>query len=826
MTKGLLYGIKKFPSDLKNSDLLLLFLAVILAVTSITTVTFFGDRLKISIQQQAAVVLGADAVLRSSSPISSVYLQQAQREGLKTAESISFLSMVIVNEDNLLASIKATSPEYPLRGTLKLRSFNGQRINKHQGAPRQGYAWAEQKLMDQLNIPKGGSIVIGDREFIIESVLDDFPDRNIGFLNFSPTVLVNIADLESMGVILPGSRVLYRQMFAGNQERLDRFLTGLENLPPEIRIQQIENIGQQLGKTLDRSSRFLSLAGLATIIVAAIAAMISSRRFALRNLLSCSLMKTFGASQGFILAALISQLLLMTLLATTIGVALGFAIQSILAGLLEGVFESSLPDPSWQPIWVALLTSTCLIVGTVTPYLQQLKTTQPIRILRNDFSYEHRGALLINGLAMASLMVFLFILLADFTLVMIIILSLFVLGMVLTAMGWLLVKCTALMNQQAGVGWRLGLKNISKRSSESILHIVVFGLSLMVLMVLSETRSDLIDTWKASLPEKTPNHFFFNIQASERNDMANFFNKEIGQDMRFTPLIRGRLLKVNQLEGERQSSQPERFIEREANITWYRELPDNNSVVEGEWWGELGDTILAASLDQNVATSIGITVGDEVIFTAGGSNFKATVTNLRAVEWESFEPNFFFVVSPMIGKNLPQSFITSINIPQSKQQITDDFLSSHPSITSVDLNAVVKQIRTVINKASLAVQCMFFLTFIAGVLALISTILASTDQRRYESALLHTIGAKRSKIFQSVATEFVALGIGAGFVAVLGTMIISGSLATQIFNVNYVPNVVILLSGLFSGAFCIGLVGVFAVRRSVYEPPILTLRNY
>ena len=369
MTKGFLYGIKKFPSDLKNSDLLLLFLAVILAVTSITTVTFFGDRLKISIQQQAAVVLGADAVLRSGSPISSEYLKRAQHEGLTTAESISFLSMVIVNGDNLLASIKATSPEYPLRGTLKLRSFDGQRINKHQGTPQQGYVWAEQKLMDRLNIPKGGSIVIGDREFIIESVLDDFPDRNIGFLNFSPTVLVNIADLESMGVILPGSRVLYRQMFAGNQERLDRFLTGLENLPPEIRIQQIENIGQQLGKTLDRSSRFLSLVGLATIIVAAIAAMISSRRFALRNLLSCSLMKTFGASQGFILAALISQLLLMTLLATTIGVALGFAIQSILAGLLEGVFESSLPDPSWQPIWVALLTSTCLIVGTVTPYL-------------------------------------------------------------------------------------------------------------------------------------------------------------------------------------------------------------------------------------------------------------------------------------------------------------------------------------------------------------------------------------------------------------------------------------------------------------------------
>ena len=587
MMQGLLYGIRRFPLDLKNSDLFLLFLSIVLAVSAITGVTFLGDRLRLSIKQQAAVVLAADVTLRSTAPIGAKYLSIATGEELNTAETISFLSMTLHDGNNVLSSIKATTPRYPLRGKLKLVDFDGQATGKSIGTPMRGNVWVEQSLINQLKLSKGDAITIGNERFSVSAILDDFPDRNDGFLAFAPTVIANIDDLDAMGVIQPGSRVVYRQLFSGGEKQIETFVNKLQDLPAEVRIQRIENIGQQLGRTLDRSNRFFSLAGLVTIIIAAIAAMISARRYAMRHIFNCSLMKIFGATQGFVLSSLIGQLLLMTLLATLLGVGVGWLIQYILVDLIKGIIDSDLPNPSLQPIWIALLTSSCLIIGTVAPYLQQLRISQPIRVLRNDLKLNYKSSFFINAAAIFALVFFLSILFADFSLVSTIIIGLFLVGLSLFCLGALMVKCCSFFENQTGIGWKLGLKNISKRRGESILHLVVFGLSLMALMVLTETRSDLINSWKQSLSEETPNHFFFNIQGSQLDGIADFLSPRIGQAIKFTPLIRGRLVEVN--SGSNQVTDSGRMIEREANITWYDQLPENNSIVAGEWWGKEGE---------------------------------------------------------------------------------------------------------------------------------------------------------------------------------------------------------------------------------------------
>ena len=821
--QGLLYGIRRFPLDLKTSDLFLLFLSIVLAVSAITGVTFLGDRLRLSIKQQAAVVLAADVTLRSTAPIGAKYLSIATGEELNTAETISFLSMTLHDGNNVLSSIKATTPRYPLRGKLKLVDFDGQATGKSIGTPMRGNVWVEQSLINQLKLSKGDAITIGNERFAVSAILDDFPDRNDGFLAFAPTVIANIDDLDAMGVIQPGSRVVYRQLFSGGEKQIETFVNKLQDLPAEVRIQRIENIGQQLGRTLDRSNRFFSLAGLVTIIIAAIAAMISARRYAMRHIFNCSLMKIFGATQGFVLSSLIGQLMLMTLLATLLGVGVGWLIQYILVDLIKGIIDSDLPNPSLQPIWIALLTSSCLIIGTVAPYLQQLRISQPIRVLRNDLKLNYKSSFFINAAAIFALVFFLSILFADFSLVSTIIIGLFLVGLSLFCLGALMVKCCSFFENQTGIGWKLGLKNISKRRGESILHLVVFGLSLMALMVLTETRSDLINSWKQSLSEETPNHFFFNIQGSQLDGIADFLSPRIGQAIKFTPLIRGRLVEVN--SGSNQVTDSGRMIEREANITWYDQLPENNSIVAGEWWGKEGESMQAVSVDEGVAESLSIGVGDQLTFNAGGMDLEVTVTSLRRIKWETFQPNFIFVLSPMVASELPQSFITSINIPEENDQLVDEFLSRYPTVTSIDLNSALNQIKTILNKASLAVQYMFLLALLAGALTLLATIFASADQRRYESALLHTIGAKRSKIFQSIATEFFAIGIGAGLTAAIGAVFISGFLSTQIFELNYSPNILVLTGGLIFGAICIGCVGMLAVREAVYAPPLLTLRD-
>ncbi|GIT34965.1 MAG: hypothetical protein Ct9H300mP4_12840 [Gammaproteobacteria bacterium] len=224
-----------------------------------------------------------------------------------------------------------------------------------------------------------------------------------------------------------------------------------------------------------------------------------------------------------------------------------------------------------------------------------------------------------------------------------------------------MVKCCSFFENQTGIGWKLGLKNISKREGE---HTApgCFGLSLMALMVLTETRSDLINSWKQSLSEETPNHFFFNIQGSQLDGIADFLSPRIGQAIKFTPLIRGRLVEVK--NGSNQVTDSGRMIEREANITWYDQLPENNSIVAGEWWGKEGESMQAVSVDEGVAESLSIGVGDQLTFNAGGMDLEVTVTSLRRIKWETFQPNFIFVLSPMVASELPQSLLPALIYPK------------------------------------------------------------------------------------------------------------------------------------------------------------------
>ena len=822
MLNGFYYGLKKFWFDLRNGDLIILFSSIVLAVTAISGVSFLGDRLQSSIKQQASVVLAADMAFRSASPLPDDYLTSATNQGLKVAKTVSFLSMALANNDNLLASIKATTSTYPLRGRVVLKDFKGEVLSNEKGTPNSGYIWVEPKLVDALNLKQNNQLVIGNRSFVVEAILDDYPDRNVGFLAFSPTIIANIADLKSMGVIQTGSRVDYRQLFSGTEKQINLFFDSVSSLPEEVRVQRLDEVGDQLGRTLDRSTRFFNLAGLFTIVIAAISSMIAARRYATRHLLNTTLMKVFGASKKFILSSQICQLLIMIFLATSVGLCCGYLIQSLLISLLDELIGNELPPPSLKPVFIGFLTSFSLVFAATAPYLKLLGEVEPIRILRDDFAFHLKNNIGIYTLAIVTLTVFLLVLLEDVSLVLSILGAMCVLVIVLSVLGYFVIWLLSLYSNVSGSGWRMGLRNISRRRNTSVLQIVVFGLSLTFLMALTETRTDLIESWKETLNEDTPNYFFFNIQDYETDEINSFFKSKLEQPITFTPLIRGRLLGVTSSSGE--PIKAENMIDREANLTWFDTLPENNLVVEGEWWlSDVGAP--SVSIDKDIAASMNLSIGDRLSFTAGGMNFEATVSSFREVQWESFAPNFFFILSPGLGKDLPQSFITSLNVPPDSK-VADEFIKRFPTVTSVDLEAALSQIRSIVNSASLAVQAIFVLSLFAGILTLVAAIFSSVDQRKKETAVIHTMGATRRTIFAAVAAEFLGLGVLSGLTAVLAAMLFSGFLSTQIFELNYTPNPTIFISGFLVGVTSIAVAGMLAVRQAIYSPAILTLRNY
>ena len=353
------------------------------------------------------------------------------------------------------------------------------------------------------------------------------------------------------------------------------------------------------------------------------------------------------------------------------------------------------------------------------------------------------------------------------------------------------------------------------------MQVIIFGLSLLFLIVLAETRTDLVDSWNKSLDEDAPNYFLFNIQEYDLADIKDYFLDRSQPEPLFTPLIRGRLI-----EAYRQTTdtvQSDNLMDREANLTWQASLPESNVITEGEWWNA-DSTNPEVSLDQELASSMNLELGDKLTFTAGGTNFTVTISSFREIEWESFSPNFFFILSPSAGKDLPSSYITSVKVdPNSK--LMEEFISFFPTITSIDIGGIIDQVKTTINSASLAVQYIFILTMIAGVLALIASIYSTRDQRREETAILHAIGANRRTIFFSAAAEFFILGLLAALTAIIFAVVLSSIIFSQFLELAYSPNSFILITALLIGVTLIFSSGIISIRKTIYTSPMVALRD-
>ena len=820
MSRGLLYGLKKFWSEVFSGDLLILFLSIVLAVTSISSVGFLGDRLQSSMQMQASSILGADLVLRSASKIDSKYLDLAAANDLDSAEMSTFLSMVITEDDNLLASIKAVTESYPLRGELKIVNFQGAKI-KHSGSPMPGNIWIEKKLSEILELMELDKVSIGNKNFIVEGIIEDYPDRNSSFVGFYPIAIVNIGDVDAMGVIQTGSRVVYRKLFSGSQDNLETFKKLLEEIPANIRVQNALDVGDNLGEDIANSTTFFNLASLFTIIISVIASMMAVRRYASRNLLHTSLMKVFGASKLFILGHQIMQLTLVAIFASSLGLIFGYGLQHLLLSTLQGIINTDLPPPSSRPVILGFITAAFVIFATASPYIKILSETEPIRILRNDFNINLSSNFIIYLVAFFTMFGFLGVLFQDIKLIIYIVTALILVTSCLYLISRLLIYVLSHMKLSNGKGWKLGLKNIVQRGNDSILQVIIFGLSLLFLVVLAETRTDLVDSWSKTLDEDTPNYFLFNIQQYNLEPISNYFNDKGDIVPDFTPLIRGRLLSAARPGSEDVNF--DNLMEREANLTWRNQLPPSNSLVEGEWWTD-GDKVAEVSIDREIAESMNLRIGDELTFSAGGKTFSVTVSSFREIEWQSFSPNFFFILSPAAGRELPNSYITSIKLENS-QSFMNNFTNRFPTITSVNLEAIIEQGKSSLASASLAVQYIFFLTFIAGILALIASVYSNRDQRTKETAIMHAIGASRALIFKSAASEFLILGLLSATTAIIFSIALSSVIFIQFLDLIYTPNLSILgLSYLFGISF-IFIAGVLSIRKSIYASPMITLRD-
>jgi putative ABC transport system permease protein len=827
--KALRLALLALARDGKSGELRVLMFALLVAVSALTAVGFFTNRVSRAVDQQAGEVLAADLRLRSNEPINRDYFRLAQEAGLDTAELATFPSVVFVGEESSLTAIRAVTDLYPLRGRVRVADVPFEKGVEVAGIPGKGEAWLEPRVMAQLGAKVGDRVRVGSMEMTIAKVLDYRPDQGSTFVDLAPTLLMRLDDLPATALVRTGSRISYAALFAGESAAVAELKTELEARKTRSeRISDLADASPQIRSAIDRAGRFLSLSALVTILLAAIAVAIAARRYVARHLDTVALMKSMGAPQRLVLQISVLELLMIAIAAGVIGSLIGYAAQAGIAVLLRELVRGDLPQPSLTAGGLGLMTSILMLIGFALPPLLQLRHVPPARVLRRNLEPPPLKYATVYGTALASLIALLAWLLRDFELLLYVVVATAATFAVLIAAGWLLVKLLSRLRGSVGISWRYGMANIARRGRDSVVQIVAFGLGLMVLLLLAVVRNDLMEEWRASLPESAPNYFMINIRADQVQPIKTFFAEQQVSPPELVPMIRARLIEINGKPAAELRLPTDRgrdFLEREANLTWSKDLQDNNTIVAGQWWREGDEGGPRVSVEAELARSMGLKLGDQLKWDVAGEIVEVSVANFREVRWDTFLPNFFMVFSPGVLDNAAGTYITAVNIPPDRRSMMIDFTRNFSEVTAIDLEAIITQVRSVMDKATLAVQYVFGFTLLAGITVLLAAIQATRDERRYESAMLRTLGASRRVVLQGVAAEFATLGLLSGTLAAIGASAAGYFLAQELFDLDYTFDPMVWIVGLVSGTLLVGICGTLATRSVVNHPPIATLRG-
>lgn len=827
--KAVLFALRSFGRELRSGEVLVLLAAVGLAVAALTAVGFLTDRIGKAVARQANEVLAADLRLRSQAPVPDEWRELAADYDLETADTLSFPSVVFHGEDNALSTIKVVSDLYPLRGAVRVADelFGEQR--EVDGIPAPGEVWADGALLARVGAEVGDVLEIGELQLTVSAVLTYRPDQSIGFASLAPTVILNVGDIDRSGLIGEGSRVRYALLVAGDESNVAAFNDEIEDiLPDEIRVRSQEESSERAYSAADRAQRFLSLTAVISLLLSAVAVAMSARRFAQRRMDTVALMKSLGATQGFVITVALVQLLLLGILGVVGGSITGYVAEEVLASVLSDLLAGTLPGTGLRPVILASGSALVLMLGFALPSMIQLRNTPPLRVLRHDEMPPAPSRLLVAGLSLAAVAALLYRSVGDARMLLILIGGIIVIAGALYLVGRGLVAVIGRARSGVGVAWRYGLANVARRGRDSAVQVVAFGLGITVLLLLTIVRTDLLEGWRASLDENAPNHFLINIQPHEVEPVGALFAENDIEVPTFTPLVRARMTTIND-ESVKDREYPNRdgewLANREANLSWSAELSSSNEIVAGEWWSVDYAGPPLASIEEEAAMNAGLVVGDRLSFFVAGQEVEVEIASIRKVNWDSFQPNFFIVLSPGALDGMPTTFISSMRIPDEKQPMLIGLMRAHPSISVIDLGAILQQVRGIIEKASLAVQAVFLFTLAAGIAVLFAAVQSTIDERRFESAMLRALGARRRTVFAGVMAEFAALGAAAGILASAGASGLAALVAVQLFDLPYQFNPLIWIAGVGAGILVVCVSGFFAARGAVNAAPVDVLRG-
>jgi putative ABC transport system permease protein len=830
MQRPLALAFRLLLRDLRSGEIRVLLAALVLAVTAVTTVGFITDRAERALALESNRLLGGDAVLRADEPIGAPARLAAPQPGLATSEVWTFNSMARVGDALRLAEIKGLAAGYPLRGAFIVIDGEGMPERRAEAIPEPGTLWLSRAGANALGARVGDEVNLGTRAFRLAALVVQEPDAALDYFNTAPKVFVNLDDLPSTGLVQEGARITYRYVVAGEPQAVEQWTAmARANLARGQRIETMADARPEIRRALDRADRFLGLSALLAVVLAAVAVAMAARRHTARHLDGCAVMRCLGAPQRTIATIYIGELVMLGVVASAIGVLAGLAIQAVVAGLLADVIGLAIPSPGLVPALQGFAVGFAVLLGFAIPPVLALRGVPALRVLRRDVGNAEPSAWLSAAAGLGGLAALVWWKAGSPELGSVVLIGILATLAVLAVLALGLIYVVRAVRARLSGPWRYGLANVGRRPTAAIAQISALGLGLMAILLLTLVRTDLIGRWQNELPADAPNRFIINVQPDQVEPVRQFLTDNGIAEPTLFPMIRGRLVSVNDtpVTGATYADRgmrARRLAEREFNLSWTATFGDDNELVDGAYWAPDARGAAELSVEEGIAEELGWKVGDKLGFDIAGRNHVATITSLRKVTWESFRPNFFVVGQPGSMDTLPASWISSIHVPPDRRDAVNELVKRFPNLSVIDIEAVLAQVQNTADQVASAVEYVFYFTLVAGLLVLIAAVTATQDERLLEGGVMRVLGANTRQLRLAQLSEFVAIGLLAGFTAAIAASILSGVIATQVFDLTWVPDWRLAAVGGGLGVIAVTLTGLAATRRVVAAPPSQTLR--
>jgi len=826
---AVLLGLRSLAREWRSGDLGVLFLALFVAVAALTGVSFLVDRIDRAMELQASEVLAADLRLQSPDSIGDRYAAPAAARGLQSASVVSTISVVLKEDATQLTNVHAVSAGYPLRGEVRVSDSAFGASVTIRDIPRPGEIWPDSRLLAALGAQVGDTLTVGAAPLRVTRVLLSRPDQGSGFADLAPSLLMNDADLPATQLVQPGSRVQYSALFAGSRVKVGEFSEWLrEHKSSAERLRDVAEASPQVSSATGRAGRFLSMASLAGVLLCAVAIAMTARRYVQRHLDLAALLKTLGASARTVLWVCLTQLVCIAFAAAVLGAAAGFLAQQALLLVVRDLIKTELPSAGLLPVLIGFGAALLLLLGFALPSLLRLSRVPAMRVLRRDMGPPPLGLLLGFGPALIAVALLVAQVTGDTNMALGFVAGLGIVALLLMLVAFALVAVVARFRGRLGIAWRYGAANLARRRAESVLQIVALGLGLSALLLLTLLRSDLVDNWRALIPKNAPNYFFVNIPPQDREAFRATLEADGGTMSRMLPMIRGRMVAINgePVASRRNSSaRGEGLASREQNLTWSAEIGPDNKITEGHWFTaeESGQPLVSVATD--FQKSMDLKIGDRLSFDVAGEPLEVSISSFREVRWDSMQPNFFLMFPPGLLEGAAGTWMASASYKPTQPGTIASLVRRFPSVSIFDMEDLLSQVRSIVDKAVLAVQGVFLFTLLAGVVVLLAAVQVTRDERRYESAMLRTLGATRRTVITGVLLEFALIGTLAGLMAAAAASTGSYFVSTRLLDLPFTPDPLTWLGGAAAGAALVCVAGYLATRSALLQPPMSTLRQ-